>query len=75
MKVASFFVENPDKTQYGIVNGDRVITPNTSFIKRYPSIRDVIEGDAFAKLDKACDRQASYSLADVTLLPPILNAR
>ncbi len=80
MKLASFNVANIDKPLYGVVKGEEIFTPNGDFLNKYPTLRDVVEANAFNQLDELLTDNVSnnvikYKLAEVALLPPVPNAR
>ncbi len=76
MKIASFTMTNFDKPLYGVVKGEQIIAPNLDFLKKYPTLRDAIEADVLDQLDEmVADNITGYNLANVTLLPPVPNAR
>jgi 2-keto-4-pentenoate hydratase/2-oxohepta-3-ene-1,7-dioic acid hydratase in catechol pathway len=76
MKIASFTMTNFDKPLYGVVKGEQIIAPNLDFLNKYSTLRDAIEADVLDELDAmVADKITGYNLANVTLLPPVPNAR
>jgi len=80
MKLASFNVASIAKPLYGVVKGEQIFAPNLDFLNKYPTLRDVIEANAFDQLDEMVtgnptNNVSKYNLANVTLLPPVPNAR
>ncbi|MBL7002697.1 MAG: fumarylacetoacetate hydrolase family protein [Gammaproteobacteria bacterium] len=77
MKISSFIERGSNQIKYGVVRHGRIFTPVKYFAKKYPTVRDVIEARIIDELDNVCKEfeSDSYRINDVSLLPPIPNAR
>ncbi len=76
MKIASFTISNSEKILYGVVSSNHITLPSLRFFENYPSLRDVIEKNVLDNLKKETeDSDIVYELGNITLLPPIPNAR
>lgn len=76
MKIASFTMTNFDKPLYGVIKGDQIMAPKLGFLKKYPTLRDAIEADVLPQVEEMIvAKNNGYNLTNVTLLPPVPNAR
>ena len=74
MKIASF--KNADTTCYGIVKNNDIVPVSIEFQLRYPTLRQVLEGDAIRALaEDTGNRSPEHSIDDLQLLPPLFNAQ
>lgn len=74
MKIASF--KNADTIIYGVVKNDGIVTVSIEFQLRYPTLRQVLEGDALQALAEDTDnRTPDQSIDDLQLVPPIYNSQ
>ncbi|OOY58906.1 fumarylacetoacetate hydrolase family protein [Solemya velum gill symbiont] len=75
MKRASFTLKGNKNPLYGVIRNGEVFVPGTDFISIHASLRDVIEANALEQLERSCNGTKAYSLNEVSLLPPVPNAR
>lgn len=76
MKIITFTMTLFNNPLYGVIKDEQIIVPKLSFLKKYPTLRDVIENDVFDQFrESIAEKNIVYDLAKVTLLPPIPNAR
>lgn len=74
MKIASFRHERI--ARYGVVTADGIVTVSDHFSNRYPTLRDLLDDDALAKLAEDTEgRDTDVPLDEVQLLPPVTNPR
>lgn len=74
MKIMAYEYEG--KAAYGVLSGDRIVSPGEDFLARYPDVRSLLDESALSKLhDAVTAAPASLSPSDVRLLPPIGNPR
>ena len=74
MKIASF--KNTDTTSYGVVKNNDIVPVSIEFQLRYPTLRQVLEGDAIQALaEDTGNRPPDYAIDDLQLLPPVFNAQ
>jgi len=73
MKLLSF--RSKGKASYGAVSGEGVVDLGARIGKEYPTMRDLIAGDALGRAaDLAARTSPDAALADIRFLPPVPNA-
>ena len=74
MKIASY--KNSGTVSYGVVKGNEIVTVSVEFALRYPTLRQVLEGDALQALaDDTDNRPTEQSIVDIQLVPPVYNSQ
>jgi len=74
MKIVSY--KNNAAVSYGVVKNHEMVTVSVEFALRYPTLRQVLEGDALQALaDDTDNRPADRALGDLQLVPPVFNSQ
>lgn len=73
MNIGSFLLGT--KPLYGVFSGDIVTPVSFDFLRRYPTLRDVLDDSALDLMKQNIELNRPIALSDIRFLPPVPNPR
>ena len=73
MNIGSFLLGT--KSLYGVFSGDIVTPVSFDFLRRYPTLRDVLDDSALDLMKQNIELNRPIALSDIRFLPPVPNPR
>ena len=73
MNIGSFLLGT--KPLYGVFSGDVVTPVSFDFLRRYPTLRDVLDDSALDLMKQNIELNRPIALSDIRFLPPVPNPR